>query len=167
MKNSVKLFFLLILIINANSLFSQSTTLERYFQSRGVKSLSKVAHPTNDYLSGTYDINNRYIDVSIRSEESVFGGPVETVIRVIRGTGNLYFSDLIVVREKGDFVPAFNATKTIMDIYIKVLKELVGEQIYNQIQQSLAQVFDTDINHWTGKMWALFALNLDYYEFLN
>ena len=42
----------------------------------------------------------------------------------------------------------------------------MDQATYNKMQQKLAQTFGINVENWNGKMWALFAFNLDYYAYV-
>jgi hypothetical protein len=163
MKTAAKLFFLSILIIKSPIIFSQ--TLAGYFETKGVYNLCQAAHVSHDYLSGTYDIKKGYIDVSIKSRDA-FGSTKQTDIRVMRGTGDLFFSQLVVTYDNAtwlaDTFEAFGFQASLM----LALIEAVDQRTYDKMRNAVKETFNTDFENWTGKMWALLAINLDYYEYM-
>lgn len=163
MKHLRSILFLFALAFTTSRLFAQ-TALERYFNDEGVYHLCQAAHASNDYLSGSYDIYPGYVDVSLTSKDNIFGVKIYTDIRVVRGAGDLYFSDLKVLHDD-DMVKPFEAFG-LQAVMVTELIKTVDQPTYKKIRSSIIQQFDTDFEHWTGKMWALLAINLDYYEFM-
>jgi hypothetical protein len=150
--------------VNSFSLFSQSMEMEDYFYSKGVFHLAQTTHPANVYMSGEYTMDSKYVDVSIKSIDNVFGAKINTDIRIIRGLGDLYFSNLIVLGDN-DLVKPFEAFGLQSSFLVAVLKA-IDQNTFLEVANTINQSFNTDIEHWNGKMWALLALNLDYYDYL-
>lgn len=46
------------------------------------------------------------------------------------------------------------------------LYKMVDQETYDKMRYEIRSNFNTDFKNWTGKMWALLALNLDYYDFI-
>lgn len=153
-----------VLLLTLLSLPVHAQNVDKYFYSLGVYHLCQAAHVSNDYLSATYDVQPGYVDISIKSKDNVFGATIHTNLRVIRGTGDLYFSD-IIVQGDDDMVRPFEALGLEVDM-VKELIRAADSDTYNKMRQSVQKSFNTDFEHWTGKMWALLAINLDYYEYL-
>ncbi|MBN8669495.1 MAG: hypothetical protein J0L80_02340 [Chitinophagales bacterium] len=153
---------LLACIVIGNQVFAQN--LEQYFYTKGINSLCEAAHPTNDYIDGAYAIKDGYIDISITSKDNTFGKVITTDLRIVRGVGDLYFSD-IINKQDNDIVPPFEAFGLQANLLL-VLTKSIDQASYQKIRASVQEEFGTDFERWTGKMWAVFALNLDYYEFM-
>ena len=103
-----RLVLLLVSIIIGSNVFAQN--LEQYFYTKGINSLCEAAHPTNDNIDGAYAIKDGYIEVSITSKDNTFGKVITTDLRIVRGVGDLYFSDMIN-KQDNDIVPPFEAFK--------------------------------------------------------
>lgn len=140
-------------------------TVDDFFRQKGTYDLFKAAHPSNDYLHGTHDVFDRYIDIFLIGRDNVAGGDVHTRLRVMKGIGGLYFNEIIILGDDDPFAHPFEffemEAKTVM-----ALAEGIDKATYNDMRAKLQQLFHTDIDHWTGKMWALFGLNLDYAEYM-
>lgn len=162
MKSLTKILLLVVFSIRTTSSFSQ--TLEGYFISKGVYHLCQAAHASNDYLEGTYDINKGYVDISLKSKDNVFGASIHTDLRLFRGNGDLYFSDITVLKDD-DMVNPFDAFGLQIEL-MRILIQAVDKETYNKMRNSIKNSFNTDFENWTGKMWALLAINLDYYEYM-
>ena len=159
MKSAFKLFTFLVCIAITNCAFSQ--TLEKFFATRGVHNLSDAAHPANDFLDGNYDVTASYVDVSIASKDNVTEGNVYTDLRLIRGGGGLYFNDILVIRDTDPWAKPFDAFKVQVQLVLIGYKALVGDAEFEKMLLSVQDTFHTDMTKWTGKMWAVFAINLD------
>ncbi len=163
MKPLFSIVFLLISLTNANNAFAQKT-LEDYLVSSGLQKLRRAAHPSNDFLSRTYNITPGYIDISIKSWDNVFDRTVRTDMRVVRGGGGLYFSN-IVVQYDDDIVRPFDALEIII-AGVREVARSVDPEAYNKVRQAVSFLFSTNFENWNGKMWTIALLNLDYYNYL-
>lgn len=162
MKHNVKpILSLLFLLVSLNGL---AQTLDKYFYSKGVTSLSQLAHPTNLYLSGTYDIYSASIDVWIKSQDKDSGKSIDTKLHIVTGIGDLYFSD-IVVKSDTDYIDPFDALGLQMVVLQEIWKGLDNKS-FIKMKQAFIDDFGSDIEQWNGKTWALLILNLDYYGYL-
>jgi Tfp pilus assembly protein PilE len=157
-----KLFIFAVLLIATKS-YSQN--LEGYFRDQGVAHLSQAAHTSNDFYSGEYDVQDSYVEVDIVSRDNLFNRYVKTNMKVYRGTGDLYFSDIYVTLDEDNTFPTFEAFGINASLVVELIKA-IDQDTYNKIKNDIINIFHTDISRWTGKMWALFAINLDYYSYL-
>lgn len=158
-----KLIFLIFLLLICNFSFAQ--TLANYFYNQGVKDLCTVSHVTNDYVTGQYSVAESYIEVGINSKDNLFGRDIYTQVRVIRGFGDLYFRDLIVESDN-DTVNPFDGFGLMSNALVKLVKNSDPDN-YAKIKRQIAGLFDEpDPERWTGKMWALVYINLEYYDYL-
>jgi hypothetical protein len=121
MKTTVQLTFLTICLLVSNLTFSQ--VMSRFIESNG-KAISELAHPSNIYISGTYEIHNGYVDISINSKDNITDFPVRTDIRLLMESGKLYFSDLIVTYDDDPWVKPFKALELIIITVTESLKAL-------------------------------------------
>lgn len=157
-----KLFLMLVCVMAATSMSAQS--LDKFFSEKATAGLCDMAHPSNDYLQGEYEIRSGYIDVSVTSKDNVLGGTVYTDVRVVRGLGDLYFSDIVVQKDTDPFAKPFDALELLIKIATQTYKSM-DQEAYEKIRAEAKKQFGTDIEYWTGKMWAIFILNLEYYDF--
>lgn len=157
------LFSVLVLALLAAADKSFSQTLESYLRTRGVAGLSETAHPSNDFQNGSYAIDNNSVYVTINSKDNVFGIPVTTRLRLTKGS-DLFFCNIKVL-EDTDFVKPFGALG-LQVAFIQNLIQAVDAATYNEMRYTVRKYFNTDFENWTGEMWAVLALNLDYYEYL-
>lgn len=162
MKTSLKLTVLTICLLVSNLTFSQ--VMSRFIEANG-KNISELAHPSNIYQSGTYEIHNGYVDISINSLDNITEFPVRTDIRIFMESGKLYFSNLTVLYDNDPWAKPFKALELIIDILSESLKAL-DQGTYIQMRQEMVKNFNTDFGQWNGKIWALFGLNAGYYEYL-
>lgn len=162
MKNVLIVIFSNFLFISCNEAYSQ--VIDRYFELRGVYQLSKAAHPTNDFISGTfdYDIKSQSIYIVIRSRDSFLGGVSETKLQITQGFGGLYFTNIIVISDTDPY-PPFKYLESAMQTTVGILKSLNEDQ-YNLMRKGIMQSFGSDVNYWTGTTWGLIMLNMDYFD---
>jgi hypothetical protein len=164
MKNAVALLSFFILVFGYN-ISNAQTTMEYYFKYKGVAGLSSTAHPSNDFIDGTYDVQSQYVDILIRSRDGFNGRVHETKLLVSRGFLGLHFTDIYVVSDTDtSFYRAFEFFGKTMKATADILKSLNKEQ-FEEMRTVIINLFGSDINQWTGNTWALIALNLDYFEY--
>jgi hypothetical protein len=163
MKNSIK--FVVFLTILRFGLPAYSQSMEDFFYLKGVKGLSELAHPSNQFVEGTYDVQNDYVKIIIKSKDSITGFIMQTDMYLKKEAGKLYFSDIIVTRDDDKWSKTFSAYKLMMDLIIETIKAMNPEQV-NQMVQEINRSFNTNIAQWDGKIWALLAINAGYYEYL-
>ena len=94
--------------------YSYSQSMARFFEDKAVYYLADMAHPTNTYKSGTYDLYTNYVLVNIYYEGYT------TKLKVYR-SGNI-FTEIEVLYDN-DWPPAFSFFDVIKDLAIKVLAE--------------------------------------------
>lgn len=162
---SVLNFLLLFLAFSITATYSCAQTLEDFFHHQGSAHLLNAAHPSNDYLHGRHYIYKDYIDVSLTSKDNVLGGDVYTDLRIIRGNSDLYFADILILNDTDPFAKPFDALGAEAQFIMQLYKSL-DQQTYNKLLADIQNAFHTDVEHWTGKMWAVFGLNVDYYGFM-
>jgi hypothetical protein len=105
------------------------------------------------------------VDITFVSKDHVFDRNISTSIRLVRGLGGLYFTDLIILGENpADIVNPFDAFR-LQTTLMLALAKAIDKDSYTQIQQKIIDEFHTDVEQWDGKTWALFGLNLDYAEY--
>ncbi len=139
-------------------------TMSGYFEYRGVGEISKMAHITNDYVSGEFNMDNQNVYVLINSKDNTFGASITTVLTIEKGLGGLYFSNIIVDKDN-DFPPPFEAFGLSNQLVIELIKSIDKEMV-SKIRDEIVNSYGTDVEQWSGRMWALFALNLDYYSYM-
>ncbi len=162
MKRLFKITTITLLLFLNLSLKAQ--TLDGYFKYRGVKQLSEMAHITNDFESGEYSIDDQNVYVYIKSKDNVLGASIRTELSVNLGGGGLFFTD-IYVNYDNDMVRPFEAFGAFTDLFQDILKSIDSEY-YERIRKQFMESYGTDFRRWSGKTWALLALNLDYYSYL-
>lgn len=159
-----KLIFLFFLLPAGNFAFAQ--TLANYFYNQGVKDLCTVSHVTNDFVTGRYQIADSYVEVGINSKDNVFGRDIYTQVRIVRGFGDLYFRDL-VVESDNDSVNPFDGFGLMSSAMARLVRNSDPDS-YEKIKRKVAGLFDEpDPERWSGKMWALVYINLEYYDYLS
>jgi len=164
MKKYLPLQFLALLLFSNLSLYSQ--ILENYLKIKGVSNLCTAAHTSHTYLSGSYSVNSNYIDVDFNSQDAIFKISMNTRLRITRGGGGLYFKDITVIDdEAGWLVKAFDSFGLQSDIVMAII-EAINPAVYLQMRDLVSKAFNTNFENWNGKMWAVLALNLDYYDYI-
>jgi hypothetical protein len=148
---------LLLVIALLTFSFVKGQTIYNYFQSKGVALLAQYAHPKSAYQSGYLDGNKspKFIEVDITYTDGK-----ELILRVYRP--DPFFSRIDVVVDTNSDEP-FSAVDPIMKLGIKEVTSHKRDDI-EKIQNFIKATYNTDPEKWTGKMWTLFALNLDYFS---
>jgi hypothetical protein len=157
---SIVFLFLIVFSLNFNS---QSQGIEGYLKERG-RHLSTAAHISNDFLKGGYSTHDNYTDVVFFSKDNFLSRTITTKLRLIHGFGNLYISDIRALSDD-DITEPFSAfgksAKLLLDIYGKIDHDKQME-----IRSAVSQITKTDMTNWSGKVWALYYINLDYLDYL-
>lgn len=131
-----------------SKLYAQN--LDHYFTNEGVKTLAKLAHPTNNFQGGRYTIYNNYILVEINYQN------YKTRLRINRA-GNIFTE--IDVLEDNDIVSPFLAIQLIKDIFIKEVQEKTVEE---DIVSSLEVIFNKAVQDMSGIELTCIILTLEY-----
>ena len=137
-------------------------TFNGYFRLSGMPDLCELAHPANKYLSGEYTVAQKHIDVNLKSRDNVIGHTVTTKLRVILGSGSLYFTDILILSD--DYVSKpFEELTAEADILLS-MAEKPGEG-FQPIRDIFIKRYGNNMGYWSGKTWALLMLNLYYYTY--
>ncbi|MGY3213967.1 hypothetical protein [Mucilaginibacter sp. HD30] len=160
MKRFITISLLIIAIALLANQWAFAQTLSNFFYYKGVKDLSEAAHVSNIYLNGTYTIQDNYVDVTCVSKDNLFDRNIHTSLRLIRGAGVLFFTDIIVTGDD-DVIEPFDAFGLQTALMLGLVKAIDSDS-YAKLLQSMINQFHTDPQRWNGKTWALFGLNLDY-----
>ncbi len=152
---------MLLLLVSFSS-FAQN--LDAYFKYKGIRGLSDLSHPANIFLSGEYKVSQNTVDVWIKSKDNILGGLVETHLLIYKGVGGLYFNDITVVSDTDPFAKPFEALKAMVDIIQDLMKQ-VDRESFEKMRTDFVKTFGSDVHQWSGKTWALLALNLDYMDY--
>lgn len=151
--------FALILAVNVSG-FAQS--IAGYIRDRG-DNLAQMIHPSNDFIRGSYANNSGYTDITVYTKDHLFNRVITTKLRLVHGFGNLYFKDIIVLADN-DITKPFDLFGVQAALLARLVKE-VDRASYDKIRYDLKKSFGQDFEDWTGKQWAILALNLDYLNY--
>jgi hypothetical protein len=129
--------FGILIFWNFNELKAQD--LDGFFKEQGVETLSRLAHPTNIFQGGTYQMFNDFVIVNINYKN------YSTSLKVIKN-GKI-FTDIEVVSDN-DIIEPFLAIKTLKDIIIRLIQEknerkaIIGsfEEFFNKAMQDMSGV---------------------------
>lgn len=124
----MKHLILSILLVSGFAVSAQQS-VSSFLSGGGYKVISYMAHPTNDYSSGSYAWDQGDLIVQVRSECSWTGNPIVTKIRLRMENG--LFTGMGVLYDN-DSVDPFSA--------VSMLKELVDEEFVDQYSDSDSQV---------------------------
>ncbi len=152
--------FALIFAVNVSG-FAQS--MAGYVRDRGVN-LAEMIHTSNDFIRGSYANNSGYTDITVYTKDHLFDRVITTKLRLVHGFGNLYFKDIIVLADN-DITNPFDAFGVQAALLARLAKQ-VDRASYDKIRYDLKKSFGEDFEDWTGKQWAILALNLDYLNYL-
>ncbi len=92
------------------------------------------------------------------------GRDIVTKLRLVHGFGNLYFKDIQLINDN-DVTKPFDAFGLQASLLTELYRAVV-EETYDKMRYEIKNNINTDFKNWTGKMCALLALNLDYYDYL-
>jgi hypothetical protein len=160
--NAIIVRWLLITAFLSNTLATHAQTFNGYFRLSGMPDLCELAHPANKYKSGEYTVAKKHIDVTLKSRDNVIGHTVTTRLRIIIGSGIVYFSDILILSD--DYVSKpFEELTAEADILLSMAEE-PGEG-FQPIRGAFIKRYGNDMHHWSGKTWALLMLNLYYYTY--
>ena len=150
MKQSLIILTITLLFIGGSA-SAQNSTMEDYFQKRGVAILANYAHPTNTFQAGTYTVTDDYVIVDI-----LYEGGIETKLKVYRqGEG---FSRVSVL-EDTDFVDPFACVKFISDA---ILEQCKDSDAKNEIVRAFENSLNKTLREFSRTDWALLVIDLDY-----
>jgi hypothetical protein len=139
--------------INNPSYTSSGSSLSNFFKYVGIKTLAGLAHPTNTFKSGTFDIYSNSIVVNIKYFDGYY-----TKLRITK-KNNLFTA--IEVISDNDWASPF--------IAISIVKELADEAMKNSEDEDKDET-KSKLEKELGKMYyefdgidiSLFILNLDW-----
>lgn len=152
MKN-IKTFRLLLFVALLYSQIGQSQSMTDFFRVEGVADLAVLAHPTNTYKGGYFDVYRDEVIVEINYET------VTTKLRIKR-EGD-YFTRITTIGDS-DWFPAFEAIKTIKDFLIEGTEDT---QERRKLMSSFEERFDKAILDMTGKELACIILTLAWFAY--
>lgn len=123
--------------------------LEHYFKSKGVESVARLAHPTNNFQTGSYKIYDNFILVDIKY--------VNYTTRLKIYNSGDFLTDIQVI-EDNDMVSPFLAIELIKEIYINTVRE---ERVGKNIILRLEDVLNKAISDMSGSELACVILTLE------
>lgn len=143
---------ILILIFFFSISYSFSQTMDDFFKYKGVKVLASLAHPTNTFKSGSYEIYSSAVYVNIYYESYT------TKLKITRD-GNFFTKTDVI--EDNDFVAPF--------AMVELIKDLALELIVNSEDQQNKSTFEKKINktisNMNGKDLACLVLTLNWFDY--
>ncbi len=143
-----KLLFITLFAFICN--FTQAQSMSSYFRNEGVKTLALLAHPSNTFKTGNYEIYSNKVSVRIIYED------YETVLEVKR-SGSI-FSDIRVINDN-DWVAPFEGIQFIKDIAYEAFND--DNEKKNRIEAQMGKAF-ADM---TGTEMACLILTLEWWNY--
>ena len=122
--------------------------IESFVKNTAVSLLATMAHPTNEYESGSYIIKPNEVLIQINYAEGL-----RTVIRIERDFN--FFSGIEVI-EDNDFIPPFVAIGLMKSLFDEIMRD---NEESNADQSRLASEFNKHYENISGTDIALIMLN--------
>jgi hypothetical protein len=159
-----KSFLLVISIFVVFTSKAQHTSLYNFIANDGIKTLGSCAHPSNDILIRSSSIleDDNYVYLNIVYNETLFGKHEQTNLTLKKGFSNLAITDIIVTKDYS-LTSAFYFTGIAKNIALNLLEEMSNTE---DVKKALEQKFYKSFKNFTGKEFALFVLNINYYNYL-
>ncbi len=149
----VKPLILIVLLVCSLTVKSQSD-LEHFFKYKGVSLLAKLAHPTNTYESGTYNIQGNEIYIEINYTNSKMS-------LLLRKDGT-YVTNIDA--QDDDWLPPFFAIEMIKDF---IVETAFDSEDKNKVISTLEKYFKTTLIKMSGEQIACVAMTLSLQSYRN
>lgn len=148
-----KIILTLFILSLTNFGFSQDI-LPTFYREVGVKLLASLAHPTNIYESGTYEVHDDYILVNIYYEQGYYA---KLTLNHVKG---LVYK--IEVRYNSDWSPAFSAIHLTKNLFIEGISEEDRKEM-----DAFEKFINKSIEDMTGEDIACFMITLAWLDYSN
>lgn len=146
------LFFLLL------KPYSKAQTFDQFWQKEGVYILASMAHPTNIYEKGIYDIRGENVWINI-----TYVGGIETLLKI--QLNNTKFTNIEVISDT-DWFPPFNALPLLYEQFNAHTKNASISQT-NALKEFYEVYFNKEINYFTEIEMTVFLLAIKWVEYLS
>ncbi len=130
--------------------FSQAQYMSDYFKYKGIKSLALLAHPTNTFKTGRFEIYSDKVWVKIIYED------YKTVLEIERE--NNFFTDIRVLNDN-DWVTPFAGIEIIKNIAYEALED--EDEDKSKIEKRIGKAF----SDMTGIEMACLILTLEWWNY--
>lgn len=166
LNNCIRKFRLFLLIAFFSiQISTNAQSVENYIKYRG-RNIAEMTHVSNDFIRGNYlSHSGQYTDILILSKDNLFDRTITTKLRLVHGFMDLYFKDIVILSDN-DVTNPFDAFGLQAALMASIVKN-VDSKSYNSLKLKLRTEFGVDFESWTGKQWAIFALNLDYLDYIS
>lgn len=152
MKNKIKsVLFVSFFVLLVSTSFSQN--MDSFFKHEAVKTLANLAHPTNNYKGGEYNVYTNYVLINI------FYKNYTTKLKVYR-KGN-YFNKIITISDN-DFIPPFSGIEIIKNFLIEGTENTEERR---KLMNIFEKRFDKAILDMTGKEIACIILTINWFNY--
>jgi hypothetical protein len=151
------IYFLFIAIVLPGTLSAKITETFRNFLYSNAELVSRLAHPTNEYIDAYVDSADKLVIIS----KSIFTDSRQEL--------KIYISEdfkTFEVISDDSFVPAFTAIELIKDLLIDIIKDIKAESSDSGEENKLIQAVLDKIDDLDGKQLSyviLFLRWMDYY----
>jgi len=141
-----------IILIAGTSLAMSAQSFEYYLKTEGVANLAEMAHPTNSYIGGTYEVRGSDVIVVMNYKENI-----TTKVRLSIYKG--WVTDVTVLFDN-DWFPPFLGVEIIKDVVYEIAKE--ESQSSNKMISNFERYLAKEFQQFNGKEVASLAMSLDY-----
>lgn len=146
-----KLVALIIAVAISSFCFAQN--MESYFKYEGVRTLAFMAHPTNTFKTGQYNVYNNKVWVKIYYENNYV-----TELEVYR-SGDV-FTGIRIIRDN-DWAYPFTGIALIKDLVIELAKEAEDQRALSIMEKALNKTLE----YMDGEDLAITALTIGWYGY--
>ena len=145
--------------------FSQGTTISRFFRTKGFEVIANCAHPSNDIDWGksAFREYDDYVLLNIQYKDKFLLSNEYTKIRIQKGFGDLFFTDIDVI-DNNSLISAFWFTEKLKNMAL-TLYENSNDQSTNEMKSALESKFYKSFKNFSGTEFTLFIINLNYLTF--
>lgn len=129
-----------------------SSSMSNFFKNSGVATIAELAHPTNTYKSGYYNVYSNKIWVKI------YYDGYTTELEITRD-GN-FFTNIYVISDD-DFITPFTGIELIKDVALDIIKDNSDENNKSAFQKKINKT----ISEMNGKELACLILTLNWLDY--
>lgn len=145
----MKKILIIILLLSFNFFSAQS--MSDYFKYKGVKNIAELAHPSNNFKTGSYKIYNDRVWIKIYYLEGYY---TELNLRKVGG----FFTNIEIINDN-DWVSPFTAIQIIKNLAYEAFKENSSEA--TEFERKLGKT----IYEMTASELVCFIITLDWIEY--
>lgn len=146
-KLSFIIFICFSFLISSSTLFAQ--TMGDFFKKEGVRTLAELAHPSNTFKGGRYEIEDNHVIVTIN-----YTGGINTKLKLYR-SGHIFTG--INVLYDNDWFPPFGGTYLLKEVLMDAMDALNTNQ-EQEILAGFEGFFKKKVRDFSGEEFALLIM---------